>query len=69
MSGIDPWQVRYEPTMPGYLACGGADPSARDRDFQASVVGDRVIDRQASEPLLVAFQPRQAGIMASLSVK
>jgi hypothetical protein len=55
--------------MPGYLACGGADPSARDRDFQASVVGDRVIDRQASEPLLVAFQPRQAGIMASLSVK
>ena len=55
--------------MPGYLAGDDADPRMRDRDFQASVIGDRIVDRQGIEPFLVAFRPWQAGIMASLSCK
>ena len=43
--------------MPGYLACDGADPSMRDRDFQASVIGDGIVDRQGIEPSLVVFRP------------
>jgi hypothetical protein len=53
--------------MPGCHACDGGDPGVRGRDFRAAAIGNRVVDRQGIEPSLVAHQPWQAGITASLS--
>jgi hypothetical protein len=55
--------------MPGCHACDGGDAGARGRDFQARAIGNRVVDRQGIELSLVALQPWQAAIVASLSWK
>ena len=43
--------------MSGCHACHGGDSMARDRHFQASMIGHRVVDRQRIEASLVALQP------------
>jgi len=51
--------------MPGSHACDAGNPSVRGRDFQASVIGERVVGRLGTEPSLVALHPWESGIVAS----
>jgi hypothetical protein len=67
MPGIDPFAGQAGAYEPGCHACHGGDSIARGRHFQASTIGDGVVDRQSIAAPLVAVEPWQAGIEASSS--
>jgi hypothetical protein len=65
--GIDPSSAGSEPSRPSQVPSMAQNSTLRHRNFQASALGSRVVDRQAIGLSLMALEPWQVGIVASLS--